>query len=261
MTRKIHPAKLPLITLALGGAGTALRFWHFATANEAGLLESGHPASILVGLLTIVTVAGLFIFTRPLKGHGKYRNNFPASLPSAVCCWAAALALFLCAISQLLEGLSPATVLGGILGVAAAPCFVLAGMCRLKGQRTSFLLHMVICLALTFQLILHYQVFSGYSVLHLYIFRMLALIGLALTAYHRAEFDVRLGRRRTYTFISLSTVFCCLLAIPEGDSLFFLVMAAWVCTNLCDLGISHPRPPHAAEETPAVPEWAPWEES
>ena len=258
MKKYLHPTKLPLLTLGLGGLGLALRVWLFASADENGLLKAGHPAITLVWLLAAVTLAGTFLLTRPLHGPGKYIHNFPRSLAAAVCCWAAAAAFFLRAMGTLLDSPDALGTVSGILGILAVPCLALTGLSRFKGQRTSFLFHTVICLAFTGQILGQYRVWSASPALQHYCFQMLSTVGLMLTAYHRAEFDARFGKRRAYAFVALSTLFFCLLAIPEGDSgLFYLIMAAWVFTNLCSMRPARRRPKPAAPKEPAADGAAP----
>lgn len=260
MKNLIHPTKLPLLTLGLGGIGMALRFWLFASTDDKGLLEAGHIAVPLVWLLTAVTLVGLFLFTRPLNGQGKYRNNFPASLPAAISCFAAAVMIFLNAMQQLLDSPGALDLVSGILAILAAPCLVLAGVNRYKGQRVSFLYHTVLCLAFTGQILGYYRDWSASPALQYYCFQLLATIGLMLTAYHRAEFDARIGSRKNYAFVSLAALYFCCLAVPESDNkLYYLVMAAWVFTNLCSMRPLRRRPRPTLDAEPAAEGPAPEE--
>lgn len=262
MKKTIHPTALPVLTVAAGAVGALLRLWLLSSLSEERLLKAWHPAAILSGLLAITVIAGLFLFTRPLKGQGKYRVNFPASIPAAVCCALAGLAMFLRGMGLLIGAPAKIYIIAGIACVLCAPCLVLMGMSRWKGQRTVFLLHVVPCAAFACLLMIHYQTWTASPVLHLHVCRLLALAGLMLVSYHRAEFDVRLANRRGYAFLNLVTMFFCLLAIPEGDGLFFLVMAAWLFTNQCALTIFRQRrpAPKEAEAEEAAPAEAPPQE-
>lgn len=242
MKKKIYPTSLPLLTLAAGVIGLLLRLWLLSGVGEDRLLKAWHPAAILAALLSAGVLVCLILFAQPLKGQGKYRTNFPASIPGAVCACAAGLAIFLRGMGILLDAQTPVATVAGIACVLAAPCLILTGMCRWKGEKPSFLLHTVLSLCLACQILLHYQTWTASPNLQLHLYRMLANVGLMLTAYHRAEFDVRMASRRVYTVINLYTVFCCLLAVPEGDGLYFLAMAAWVLTNQCALTVFRRRP-------------------
>lgn len=252
MKKWIHPTKLPWLTLGFGGIGLALRFWLVSSADEAELLRTNHPSVILVWLLTAIFLAAVFLYTRPLEGAGKYRQNFPASLPAALCCWAVAVLVFLSGMGQLMDSPNPLGVLAGIFSILAGPCMALAGYDRFKGNRTSFLYHTVLCLAFTGQILSQYRHWSSSPALQSYCFQMLATIGLMLTAYHRAEFDARLASRRRYAFVNLATLYLCCLAVPEADSrIYYLVMAAWLFTNLCDLRPARKRVQPAEAPAPA----------
>ena len=259
MKTRIHPKSLPLYTLAAGAIGAGLRFWLLSRMGEDMLLPRWHIAGVLTALLTAAVPVGLFLLTRPLKGQGKYRKNFPASVPAAVCAFAAALVIFLRGLGILMDSASKISTFAGIFCVLAVPCLILSGMNRWKGQRTPFLLHMVCAACFAFLLMHHYRTNSPVPNLQLHIFRMLSTAGLMLCFYHRAEFDVRLGSRRGYAFVNLTTLFFCLMAVPEGDSLFFLVMAARLLTNLCSLSIFRQRPPRPQVSESEEP--APAEES
>lgn len=253
MNKRIHPNSLPLLTLAAGIIGMALRFWHLSRLGEDMLLPRRHIAFILTAVLTIAVIVCLFIFTRPLKGQGKYRKNFPASLPAAVCSFAAALALFVRGLGILMDPATRIATVTGIACILAVPCTILSGMNRWKGQRTTFLFHMVCAACFAFGLMHHYQTWTSSPNLHLHMCRMAATAGLMLCFYHRAEFDVRIGSRRGYAFLNLTTLYFCLLAVPEGDALFFLIMAAWLLTNLCSLNIFRQLPAALQREEAAEP--------
>ena len=254
MKKRIHPNSLPLLTLAAGAVCMLLRFWLLNRMDEDMLLPKWHFAAILTGLVTAAVIVCLFLFTAPLKGQGKYRKNFPASLPAAICCFAAALIIFLRGLGILMDPISKISTIAGIACVLAVPCLILSGLNRWKGGRTVFLLHLVCAICFALLLMHHYQSWTSTPNLHRHICRMLALAGLMLCFYHRAEFDVRLGSRRGYAFLNLTTLFFCLMAVPEGDSLFFLAMAAWLLTNRCSMNIFRQRPANPQAEDPAAAE-------
>lgn len=253
MKKRIHPTSLPLLTLAAGIVGLLLRLWLLSRVGEDMLLPRWHIAGILAALLTVAVVACLFLFTRPLKGQGKYRKNFPASLPGAICSFIAAALLLARGLGILIDPVTKISTFAGIACVLATPCMVLAGMNRLKGQRTVFLFHAMCAACFAFLLMHHYQSWTSAPNLHLHFFRMLATAGMMLCFYHRAEFDVRMGTRRGYAFLNLATMFFCLMAVPEGNPLFFLSMAAWLLFNCCSLRIYRQRPARQQSEEPQEP--------
>lgn len=254
MKKSIHPSALPMLTLILGIAGMGLRFWLFASLTEDQLLPAWHPAAIGAGLLTAAVLVCLFLYTKPLKGQRKYRINFPPSIPAALCCFAAGAAMFLRGMGLLLDAQTSISTVAGIASIVGAPCLLLIGMSRWKGQRTIFLIHGVLSLCFAAQLMLHYQTWTSSPNFQLHIYRMLATIGLMLTAYHRAEFDVRMASRRGYSFVNLSALFFCLLAVPEGEAFYFLAMAACLLTNQCALTTLRLRRAPQSQPAPAAPE-------
>lgn len=253
MKKLIRPPQLPWLALGLSGLGMALRFWLFAGGIDSkGLLKSNHPAVPLVWILSIITVALLFILTRPLQGQGRYRSNFPASLSGAVGCCAAGIAIFITALGALLDKPDGLTIAANILGVLAAPCMVLVGLNRYSGKRVSFLFHTLLCLYFTAMLMSQYRHWSAAPQLQNYCFQLLSSVGLMLTAYHRATFDARFGKRRTYAFLSLCTLYFCCLSIPGGQNKFYyMAMALWLFTNLCSLKPMRQRAAQPAAEEPA----------
>ena len=253
--KKIYPASLPVLTLAAGFVGMLLRLWLLSGVSEEGLLKAWHPAAILSTALTFGVIGFLIFHTRKFKSRGKYRINFPASLPAALCCWLAAAALFLRGMGILMEGGSRIHIIAGCGCIAAVPCLILTGLSRFQGKRSVFLLHVATAAAYALLLLLHYQSWSSSSVVHLHIYRMLALAGMMLTTIHRAEFDLRIASRRVYAPMSLCALYFCLNAIAEGDGLFFLIMALWLLTNQCALVLPRRRRSRqpAPEEAPAEP--------
>lgn len=237
MKKLLNPKYLPLLTLGFSGIGIALCIWFLnAGIDEKGFLESWHIANILLWLLTAVTVAILFLHTRPLKGQGRYTENFPASVPAAIGCWAAAAGIMITALGDLISRPDFLCILADILGLLSFPALLLAGYCRLKGQRSSFLCYVVVCFHFTLRLMCQYRQWSSDPILQDYCFQLLAGVGLMLWSYHRAAFDVNLGKRPSCAFTGLITVFFCCVALPATEQkLFFLTTAAWILTNQCSL--------------------------
>ena len=80
MHKLLKPSFLPWFALAAGGIGIGLRLWLLATGiDEKGLLTPGHPADLLLWLLTGVTMAVIIAVCLPLTQANKYTFNFPPS--------------------------------------------------------------------------------------------------------------------------------------------------------------------------------------
>lgn len=259
MKKYFRPRYLPVLTLLAGILGMLLRVWLYATGiDDKNLLIQGHPADILVWILTVITVAGLFYLTQPLKGQGGYRSNFPASLPGAIGCWVLAAGLFITALGDLMSGSDRIVMIAGILGVLCVPAMVFAGYSRYCGTRSSFLLYALLSVYYIARMVCQYRLWSADPQLQDYCFQIFACVGLMLTAFQRAAFDVKMGRRRSYAFLSLVTFFFCCLSIPHCEQkLLYLVNAVFLLTNLCSLRPMRRRPAVESPEAPEVPEAAP----
>ena len=254
MKKTIRPHQLPWLTLIPGALGLALRLWLYATGiDEKGFLKAGHPAEILLWILSAVTVALLFWLTRPIKGQGGYRTNFPASIPGAIGCWAAAAGIFITALGELMAGSDGIAIAAGALGILCVPALIFAGYSRFTGSRSSFLLYALLCVYFIARLVCQYRQWSADPQLQDYCFQLLACVGLMLASFQRATFDVKLGKRRSYAFTGLITSYFCILSIPNCEQkLFYIVMAAWLMTNLCSLKPLRRRP--APQEPQKAPE-------
>ena len=59
---------------------------------------------------------------------------------------------------------------------------------------------------------------------------------LMLATYHRASFDLNVGKRRPYAFCSLAAIFFSYLSLIGSENiLFFMSVAVWLTTDLCSL--------------------------
>lgn len=259
MKKLLNPKSLPLLTLGFGGLGLALCIWLYtAGINEKGFPKIWHISNILLWLLTAAVIVIVFLHTRPLKGQGRYTDNFPTSVPAAIGCWAAAIGICLTALGDLINRPDVLSVIADVLGLLSFPALAMAGFCRLKGQRSSFLCYVVVCLHFTLRLMCQYRQWSSDPILQDYCFQLLAGVGMMLWSYHRAAFDVNLGKRTSYTFMGLVTVFFCCVCLPTTEQkLFFITVAAWILTNQCSLDSHgrfefHKEPSGAADDQSAL---------
>ena len=230
----LKPKLLPFLGLGLGGLGLVLCSWLYGAGyDETGLLRRDHIAYYFLWVTVVTVPAVLFWQTRQLPGKMRCSSCFPASVPGAVGCWAAAAGLLMTAFTDLMFRPDGLTVVSGVLGLLCFPALLLAGWSRLKGRRVSFVLHLAVCLHLTLRLLCQYRQWSGDPQLTDYCFRLLAGMSLMLFAYHRAAFDVNMGHYRAYVFTGLCALFFCCLSVPTGgQKLFFVTMGAWAATNL-----------------------------
>lgn len=237
MKNIFKPTKLPLLILCAGGIGLLLRLWLLGTGvDDKGLLVSGHPAEILLWLLTAAVAAMLAYLTKDLVEAGKYRFNFPASDIGGIGTFLAAGGIGITALTELIGKSGTFPVLLGLMGLLMVPVLVFLGYCRRKGIRPAPIFHTLISLYLMVRLIGFYRHWSSDPQLQDYCFRLLATVCLMLAVYQRAAFDAGIGKRRPCAFFSLAAVyFCCLSLTDWGEIPFFLGTGAWMITNLCSL--------------------------
>lgn len=235
MKKVLSPTALSYLTLGLSGIGLALRAWLYGTGlDNKGLLISGHPAQLLVWLLAAAAVAILVLQCRRTQKGGRYSDNFPPSLPAFIGSCLAAVGIFFTVLTKLLDRPDLLNVITGMVGVLCFPALIVAGYNRWKGTRPSFLLHVLVCIFFALRLFCQYRVWSSNPQLQNYCFQLLACVCLMLTAYQRAAFDVNMGNRPFFLFLSLASVFFCCLSLPSGEEkLFYLTVGIWAFTNLC----------------------------
>lgn len=236
-------AYLPWLTLFAGGVGLFLRFWLFTTGVDArGLLVEGHPADLMIWLLTAIVMVGLWFATRPLAAAPQCDFNYPPSLTAAIGCGFAALGVSITSFQTLLTWEDTLTLIAAIVGSAAAVTFVLLAMLRYRGQQPSILHHVIPCLFFMLRLISLYRHWSTNPQLQNYSFQLLVTVFLMLSAYYRAAFDADMSRRRPLVLCYLITVFFCCLSITDLEAaIFYLPAGIWIFTDLCSLELLQPQ--------------------
>ena len=249
MKKYLKPAILPWFALAAGGVGAALRFWLLSSAGDSHLLPAGHPAHILVVILSVIVLAILLIGTRPLVQAHKYSFNFPASPVGAIGVLLGAVGIGITSIGDLASGADAFTNFTAWCGLVCVPCLFFVAYCRWKGHHPSLLFHTVTCLYLMIRLVCLYRSWSSDPQLEDFLFSLLATVFLLLSCYHRTAFDANFGSRRSYTFFSLACLYFCCLALPGCDQVFFCIGAGcWMATNACSLLPITPQQSAAPEE-------------
>lgn len=226
--------QLPIFTLLCGGIGILLRLWQYGTGlGEDGLLLVGHPAGILVLVLSAAVAGVLIWFTRDFAGTAKYSCQFPVSTLGAAGAFISAVGLLLTATAELVRQDSPFALLTGVLGIATAAALAFTGLCRLKGLRPNSAFHTVVCLYFVLRLISRYQTWSSDPQLHDYCFQLLATVCAMLFSYHRAALDMKAEKRRHLVILGLlGSYFSCLATVQSEAILLYVGLAAWMITNL-----------------------------
>lgn len=236
MNNILKPNRLPLLVTGAGVLGLLLRLWLLSTADDRGLIASGHIAEMLLWSLTVLLLAVLLLGTWNLVEASKYRFNFPASLPAGIGILLAAMGIAITAVIELKNAVDSMETFTGWMGLTAALALVIAASCRWKGYHHSSLSHIAICLYLMLRLIFLYRHWSADPQLQDYCFQILAAVCLMLSAYFRAAFDANAGKRRPYAFFSLAAVYFCCLSLTAWEHIpLYLGAGAWMLSDLCSL--------------------------
>ena len=222
----LRPAALKRAVLGGGAAAFGLyRLLYAVGVDGRGLLRNGHFAWVLLCILSIAAALVIAAGTAQLRGG---ENRFHRSLPAAVCC-------ALAAVSTIFTGLSD--LWGGYL-IYAVPAFLAAfgfatvTLCRLQGRRPNFMMHAIICIHFTLQLLKLYQANSFHPQIQDYFFQLLACIALAATSYQLAAADLgRSCRSRLWT-AGLAATYLCALSLGSSGTGMFLAGGAWAFTAL-----------------------------
>lgn len=227
-----------MICGSFGIAALILRRMLYALAtDEKGLLISNHPLAF--ALWAVVLAGALLILTsvQKLGGSGAYEDNFSASTGASL-----GHALMGCAVLTIvLQGSfslpGVIAVIWRLLGFAAAPAMIWAGIRRKKGQQPFFGTYALVCLFLLVYLVSRYQSWSGNPQLQDYIFDLLATVALVLFSYHTAAFGAGMGKRRMQLTFGLLTILLCSVVLSGGENpILYVGGAVWAATDLCRLG-------------------------
>lgn len=246
MNKLLKPKNLPLFAAAAGITGWLLRKQLYVWGiDDKGLMVRNHPLELLLLALTAVTLGVLILSVRKLGGSEAYADNFGPSNASAVTHALAGLAFVL---TVLLNEPGMGGNLGiawKVLGILSGPCFLLAGLSRLKGKQPFFVLHMVPCLFLVLHIVNHYQAWSGNPQVQDYIFSLFGTIAVILFAYYTAAFDADTGKRKMHLFTGLAATYLCLVILARTEYLLLYAgCLLWVQSDLCAL-VPKPQAPEA----------------
>lgn len=206
-------SKLPVLTAlcaSLGLVCLCTRQWLLSTgADDKGLLTAWHPGMVLSLLLLAAAVCMLCL---ALRERQVYRfNSSPLSI--------AGMLLFALgygyAAWKLLSGSSQVlSVIAGVLGIISVLFSLIVAFALFRKIRLHPLVYCPFVLFYMFLLVCRYQQWSGEPELQRYLFQMLSVITLMLSAYHRAALAADKKGARSYLLVSRAAVFFCIAAIP-----------------------------------------------
>ena len=237
MKKYFKPQALVWFVPAMGALTALVRWWLFATGlDDKNLLISSHPGNWLTWVLTAVTLGVTVYGTLNLKQAPKYSFNFPADIISAAGAAFAAVCILISGINGLLTARDALATIDGVLGLISAAALGFLSFCRFKGLHPSLIFHGAICLYLMVHLVCLYRLWSSDPQIQDYAFSLLAAVSLMLANYYSAGFDANFGQRRPHAAFHLAAVFFCIVSLPRCESpLFYIAMAAWMITDLCNL--------------------------
>ena len=235
-----HPHMLPFFPLITGAVGFVMRLILMKTQiGIDGLLTARHPLSILLYVLSLCTLAVLFMCVRPLKvDPRRYRRMFRQNTWCAFGAAAAGVGSLVTALQVLDAQKDFFNILLTLMSFVAAVCLGLLGYHRQKGMKPHYLVHAGIVVYLMFYLISLYRTWSPEPQLPLYVFQLLGSVCLLLCSYQAICLDMQKGDRRVYTFFNQAALFFCLLSLTDANLFFYLGMSFYMATNLCSMHIS-----------------------
>lgn len=236
MKNPLRPKYIPLLALGGGAIGFALQLWLLSSGiDKKGLILTGHPASILLFLLTGAVILGLFLCALPATGKKPYRSLFPTSRAAALGYWVAAAGVACKAYAFLFRSSDTVTFLCGILAAGAVISLIIVGFCRLKGIRPNPLLHSVVAAYLMLHLVCQYRDWSAEPQIQSYFFSMMASVFLMLGCYYLAVLDADKTNMQQCIFFSYGALFFCFLSLSSDAWLFYGAMAIWIALSGCQL--------------------------
>lgn len=206
-------SKLPVLTGLCAGLGLVclcVRQWLLRSGTDnKGLLVAWHPGMLLSLLLLAAAVCVLCL---ALRQQQVYRfHNSPLSVVSTLFF---AIGFGYAAWKLLSSRAQTLSVIAGILGILCVFCALIIAFCLIRKIRPHPLMHCPSVLFFMLFLVCRYQQWSGEPELQRYLFQMLSVITLMLSAYHRAALAADKKGARNYLLASRAAVFFCIAAIP-----------------------------------------------
>ena len=221
---------IPWFPICTGLFGLVLQILLLSTRDGQGLLPEHHISSVLSFVLFALTLAGIFLGLRKLPAEGDYCRWFSGSAVAGVGAAVGAVGMSLSALSM--RGTGILLILLPVFAAANMGAMLLAAFSRFKGVRPNCLLYVVSDVFLILRIMVCCQGWGRESQMQTYFFPLIASLFLLLACYYRAERIVKEdGFRPNIFFFSQAALFCCLLALPGDDWLFYLSAAVWMATD------------------------------
>ena len=236
MKKYLKPDSLPFLTVLLGALLMLCRVVLLLTGvDRKGLFITGHFADVLSYILLCAGAVLIYLCLRSVAGTGRMRNLFPASASGGLGCCIGGVGILASGILETPQQTDLIRIISLLLGIFAGIALILSGLCRYKGRRANYLLHCIVTAYFLVHLISRYRVWSSEPQLQTYFFPLLASVFLLICSYQRTCLDAGFGSRRNFAFANQGALLCCLASVTSSDWLFYLALALWTLTDLCDL--------------------------
>ena len=242
-----------LIALVFGAIGFVLLRWLLSVGTDSrGLYPANHIAWILLGILSAVAVAAIWLLVRKAGSNRNYRANFPTSATAALGCCAAGIGLVAGGLQTLNDG-NTLCMICGVIGILSGLPLFWAALCRYRGLRSKLPVHILPCFFFALQLFVLGQEFGSEPEMYRYLYRFWASVTAVPACYWLWSFDVKMGNRCRCLFWCLVAGYCNLVAMAHGTQwILHGGIALWMLTALPQLKyLPKPAKTTDAVETPS----------
>lgn len=230
LTRKLYP----LLGLALGLVGAGCRFLLYALGmDEKGLLVPGHPAAVLLWVVTAAAVLAAVLAAMTFREDNKAPDETCRSIPEALGTAVMALGVLSTLLLPENNGIATLLRLHRILSVLAFFCLLAAAVFRLMGKPVPFGCYAGAAVFFFVHVVTRYRAWSGNPQMADYLHALGAGLCLSLVSYYETALVVGLGGRRQRFALGILGIFCCVAAAARGEyPALHLCGAVWILSVL-----------------------------
>lgn len=206
-------SKLPVLTAlcaALGLICLCVRQWLLRSGtDEKSLLVPGHVGTLLSILLLAAALCVVFLALRQQQVY--CFRNCATSIVSMVFF---AIGYGTTAWKLIAHPSQTLSVITGILGILSALCTLCIAFALYRKSKLHPFVYCPPAVFLMFFLVCRYQQWSSEPELQRYLFQLLSVVSLMVSAYHRAALEADKKGARSYLLVSRAALFFCIAAIP-----------------------------------------------
>lgn len=230
LSRKLYP----LLGLALGLVGAGCRFLLYALGmDEKGLLVPGHPAAVLLWVVTAAAVLAAVLAAMTFREDNKAPDETCRSIPEALGTAVMALGVLSTLLLPENNGIATLLRLHRILSVLAFFCLLAAAVFRLMGKPVPFGCYAGAAVFFFVHVVTRYRAWSGNPQMADYLHALGAGLCLSLVSYYETALVVGLGGRRQRFALGILGIFCCVSAAARGEyPALHLCGAVWILSVL-----------------------------